>query len=298
MKYVIFTDSTSDLTTADCKQLGLWPEMYMQDITCYGENVPYDDVEAFYAKMDKGDYPAGELKTSSTGAEGFEKILDNILEKYKNEPNVAIVYASTSPYISSSTVSTGKAVLEEYQEKYPNRKFIHINTRSVSGGQAVYMKYLAGYVGDHIELYAEELSKHIVHLFTIHDMSYAANSGRFNIWKSMGMKLMSSLKLLAWMYFPYEGQLTTNGQTFRGDKILHAWVDYFVENRADDANFVRVCYGGEAEKEHAEKLVKLLKKRADLEDDQIQFVHIGPIIASHTGSTVLALFFKQKNDRS
>ena len=72
----------------------------------------------------------------------------------------------------------------------------------------------------------------------------------------------------------------------------------FIENRADDANFVRVCYGGEAEKEHAEKLVRLLKKKADLEDDQIQLVHIGPIIASHTGSTVLAMFFKQKNDRS
>ena len=295
-KYVIFTDSTSDLTTVDCKQLGLWPEMYMQEITCYGDNVPYDDVEAFYRKMDNGEYPAGELKTSSTGAEGFEKILDHIIEK--TGPDTTIVYASTSPYISSGTVDTGKAVLEDYQEKFQNRRFIHINTRCVSGGQAVYMKYLAAYRGDDIKEYAYGLSQHIVHLFTIHDLSYAAKSGRFNIWKSIGMKIMSSLKILPWMYFPYEGQLTTNGQIYRGDKILHEWVDYFVKNRADDANFVRVCYGGEAEKEHAEKLVRLLKKKADLEDDQINFVHIGPIIASHTGSTVLALFFKQKNERS
>ena len=295
-KYVIFTDSTSDLTTTDCKQLGLWPEMYMQEITCYGDNVPYDNVEAFYTKMDNGEYPPGELKTSSSGAAGFEKILDHIIEQTEND--VQIVYASTSPYISSSTVETGKAVLEEYREKYPNRRFIHINTHSVSGGQAVYMKYLSAYIGDNIASYAEDLSEHIVHLFTIHDMSYAAKSGRFNIWKSIGMKMMSSLKMMAWMYFPYEGQLTTNGHLFRGDKILHEWVNYFVENRAEDANFVRVCYGGEAEKEHAEKLVRLLKKKADLEDDQIQFVHIGPIIASHTGSTVLAIFFKQKDNRA
>ena len=98
-KYVIFTDSTSDLTIADCKRLKLWPEMYMQEITCYGDNVPYDDVEAFYRKMDKGDYPPGELKTSATGSEGFEKILDHIIAE--TESDTIIVYASTSPYISS-----------------------------------------------------------------------------------------------------------------------------------------------------------------------------------------------------
>ncbi len=295
MNYVIFTDLTSDLTPEECREINIWPEMFMQNITCYGKDVDCTNVEQFYANMDSGSYPAGELKTSTGSPSDLSDILDHIIAQ--TDPETAIVFATTSPYISPGTDRVAESVMSEYREKYPDRKFIHVNTKCVSGGEATYMHYLARYQGNNIEEYASELSKHIAHLFTIHDLRYAAKSGRFNLWQSIKATIASSLKILPWLYFPYEGQLTSNGRTFRGDKILRGWVDYFIENRAEDANYVRVCYGGSAQLEHVERLVRLLKKNADLADDQIHLTHIGPIIASHTGSTVLALFFKQKNER-
>ena len=174
MKYVIFTDSTSDLTTDECKNIGLWPEMFMQEITCYGHPIDYSDVEQFYKRMADGEFPAGELKTASGSADGFTTILDHIIEK--TDPEAAIVYASTSPFISEGTLTIGTTTMQDYQEKYPNRKFIHINSHSVSGGQAVFLRYLAKYGGEDIVEYANELSKHCIHLFTLRDFRYTRTS--------------------------------------------------------------------------------------------------------------------------
>ena len=70
-----------------------------------------------------------------------------------------------------------------------------------------------------------------------------------------------------------------------------------IENVADDNEFVRIGYGGEAELPRAEKLIRKLKERTDLTDEQIQLAHVSPIVGAHTGSTVLSFFFKQKNER-
>ena len=296
MKYAIFTDSTSDLTREECEQFGIWPEIFTQEVTCYGHQVDFSNADEFYAAMDRGEYPAGELKTASGNYEAITKILDDIIAQTKED--TVIVYASTSPHISSSTVTVGENAIEEYQKKHPERKFVHINSRCVSGGQAVFMYYLAKYGGDDIESYADELSKHCVHLFTLRDFRYARKSGRFNIVERIAMMTMTKLKISPWMYFPLDGKLSMNGQLFQGDKLLHEWAKYIANNRADDANYIRVCYGGAAEKSRAEKLIKLIKKHADIPEENIHLVHIGPIIASHTGSTVLAVFFKQENDRT
>lgn len=88
-----------------------------------------------------------------------------------------------------------------------------------------------------------------------------------------------------------------DGTPRRADKILREWVDYYVANAADDNDFVRIGYGGREELKRAEKLIRLLKDKTDLTDEQIQLVRVGPIIGTHTGSTVLSFFFKQKDVR-
>ena len=119
MKYAIFTDSTSDLTREECEQFGIWPEIFTQEVTCYGHPVDFSYADEFYAAMDRGEYPAGELKTASGNYEAITKILDDIIAQTKED--TVIVYASTSPHISSSTVTVGENAIEEYQKKHPER---------------------------------------------------------------------------------------------------------------------------------------------------------------------------------
>lgn len=295
MKYVIFSDLTCDLTREERKKYGIWPEVFTQDMTCDGKAVPHIDAESFYTHFDNGEYPPGSLKTASRGAAEAYRVLDDIIEKA--DPDATIVYAGVSPYMSSGTVTTVKLALDDYAEKYPDRKFIYIDTQCISNGQATFLEYLAKYDGDDIESFAAELRKHIVHLFTERDFRYSSQSGRYNIIERIAMLAMGAMHISPWMYAPSDDKLTMSSKIFRGDRLLHEWVQYYCDHVADDNEFVRIGYGGAAERPRAEKLIRLLKEKASLTDDQIQLTHVSPIVGAHTGSTVLSFFFKQKDER-
>ena len=85
-----------------------------------------------------------------------------------------------------------------------------------------------------------------------------------------------------------------------GLPVLRLKSDYLAiynNHVAPDNEFVRIGYGGAAELPRAQKLVRLLKERAGLTDEQIQLTHVSPIVGAHTGSTVLSFFFKQTDER-
>ena len=161
----------------------------------------------------------------------------------------------------------------------------------------LYLQYLAKYTGDDIETYGRELGKHIVHLFTESDLRYSAKSGRYNLIQRIAMMTMSLAHLSPWMYFPSNDKLSMDGCIRKGNKILHEWVDYYLEHVADDNEFVRIGYGGAKAQERAERLVELLESRTDLSRDRIQLAYVSPIVGAHTGDTVLSFFFKQRDER-
>ena len=99
------------------------------------------------------------------------------------------------------------------------------------------------------------------------------------------------------MYFPSNDKLSMDGRIRKGNKILHEWVDYYLEHVADDNEFVRIGYGGAKAQERAERLVELLESRTNLSRDRIQLAYVSPIVGAHTGDTVLSFFFKQRDER-
>lgn len=295
MKYAIFTDTTCDLTVNERKAYGIWPKMYEQHITYDGVDIDVHDPAAFYKKLEEGEYEPGRLKTSSAGGEAVAVVLDDIIEH--TDHDVAIVYAGISPYMSAGSVQTVKMVMDQYAEDYPNRRFIYVDTQCISNGLGAYLQYLAKYAGDDIETYGRELGKHIVHLFTESDLRYSAKSGRYNLIQRIAMMTMSLAHLSPWMYFPSNDKLSMDGRIRKGNKILHEWVDYYLEHVADDNEFVRIGYGGAKAQERAERLVELLESRTNLSRDRIQLAYVSPIVGAHTGDTVLSFFFKQRDER-
>lgn len=294
-KIAIVSDLTCDLPRQERIDIGIMPEVFTQNMDCDGKPVPHIDAESFYRHFDNGEYPAGSLKTSSAGMEEAYRVLDSALEN--SDKDAIIVYAGVSPYMSSGTVNTMMLALQDYREKYPERKFLCIDTQCISNGLATFLQYFVKYDGDDVEAYGHELGKHIVHLFTERDLTYSAESGRFNSLERFAMKTLSKFHISPWMYFPSDDKLSIASKIRRGDKILSEWVDYYIENVADDNEFVRIGYGGEAELPRAEKLIAKLKERTDLTDEQIQLARVSPIVGAHTGSTVLSFFFKQKGER-
>jgi DegV family protein with EDD domain len=295
MKYVIISDTTCDLTPDECATYGIWPQLFAQNITCNNEDIPLDDPETFYHHLENGDYPPGQLKTSSGGYDSAMQVLNDVVEYTKDD--TVVVYAGVSPHMSSGTIAMMQLALESYAKMYPYRKFIYIDTKCVSNGQATFLQYLAKYDGDDIEAFADKLGKHIVHLFTQSDLSYSAKSGRYNIVKRIAMMALSKLKLSPWMYFPSDGKLDMQGKLRHGDTILREWVNYYIEHAADDNEFIRIGYGGSVSQRRAEKFAQMLEERAGVTRDKIQMAYVSPVVGAHTGDTVLSFFFKQRDER-
>ncbi len=294
-EYVIFSDSTCDLTRQERINCGIWPDVYEQDVSCDGAPVDISDADEFYRHLENEDYKPGSLKTGASGYEHVAKILDDIIEH--TDDGSTIVFAGISPNMSEGTINMVSFVFNDYRKKYPSHEFVIVDTQCISNGLGTYLQYLADYRGDFIEEYAHELGKHIVHLFTIGNLNYAAKSGRYNTIEQIFMRSMTTLHLSPWMFFPSDDKLTTEKRPRRGDKILHEWVDYYVEHVADDNLFVRIGYGGEKSLKRAEKLIKLLEMKAGVTRDRIQLAHVSPTVGAHTGDTVLSFFFKQKDER-
>lgn len=294
-KYAIFTDATSDLTLAEREKYGIWPVQFEQETSYKGVAVDTSDPDAFYDKLSSGVYTPGNLKTAAASPSQAEALIEDIVNNTSDD--TIIVYAGVSPNMSAGTVGAVNIALEACAEKYPDREFIYVDSRSISNGLATFLQYLARYDGDDILSYGDELGKHMIHLFTLRDLSFSAKSGRFNLLERFAMGAMTTMKLSPWMHFPSADKLCMDGTPRRADKILREWVDYYVANAADDNDFVRIGYGGREELKRAEKLIRLLKDKTDLTDEQIQLVRVGPIIGTHTGSTVLSFFFKQKDVR-
>ena len=298
-KYAIFSDLTCDLTREERIKYGIMPEVFTQNMDCNGKPVPHIDANEFYEHFDNGEYPAGTLKTSSAGLKEAYRVLDSALEHA--DKDAVIVYVGVSPLMSSGTVNTMLLALNDYIEEHKDRDFMYIDSECISNGQATFLQYLAKYDGDDIEHYAYNLRKHIVHLFTERDFSYSAESGRYNGIERFTMKTFTKLHVSPWMHFPSDSKLSVSRLIRSGgkgkDKLVSAWVDYYIKNVADDNEFVRIGYGGTAELERAQLLIDQLKERAGLTDDQIQLARVSPIVGAHTGSTVLSFFFKQKNER-
>ena len=294
-KYVIFSDLTCDLTRQERINYGIWPEVYEQDVTYNGEPVDLSDPGEFYRRLENEEYEPGSLKTAASGYENVAKVLDDIIEH--TAEGTTIVYAGISPYMSAGSVNMVNMVFDDYRKEHPEYEFVIVDTQSISNGLGTYLQYLADYDGDFIEEYAHELGKHIVHLFTESNLNYTAKSGRYNMIEQIFMCGMTKLHLSPWMFFPSDDKLTTDKRPRRGDKILHEWVDYYIEHVADDNRFIRIGYGGEKSLKRAEKFIRLLECKAGVTRDQIQLAYVSPIVGAHTGDTVLSFFFKQKDER-
>ena len=292
--YVIFSDSTCDLTREERIKFGIWPEVCELLVTYDDEPIDISNAGEFYRHLKDGDYKPGLLKTAAPRFDNITRILDDIIKN--TSEGTKIVYAGISPKMSSGSVNIVNMAMDYYREEYPERDFIIVDTQCISNGLGTYLQYLAKYDGDDIEEYGYKLGKHIVHLFTESNLNYSARSGRYNCIERLRMRIATGLKISPWMFFPSDGKLSCEERFYRGNRILHAWADYYVENVADDNRFIRIGYGGEEAGERAKKFINILVKKG-VSRDQIQLAYVSPVVGAHTGETVLSFFFMQKKER-
>lgn len=285
--YIIFTDTSCDI---NAKTLEQW------NIPCVDLTFRFDDEDRdyvtndmsptdFYQKIREGKVS----KTSAANPSDFIAAFEPYLQR-----DTDILYIGFSSGLSN-TVSSSKIAAEELREKYPERKIITIDTLCASNGQGLVVYYSKQKRDEGADItenakYIEGLLPKLCHWFTVDDLSYLKRGGRISAASAF---VGGVLNIKPVMHVDDEGHLI-NMQKVRGrNQAIKAMVDKYTELADDKEHGVYFISHGDCLED-----AKLLESYiAELYDNNRATVieDIGPVIGSHTGPGVLALFFLGKH---
>lgn len=296
MAYVLATDSGCDISPEILESWGI----ISADLTFRfdGETEEYTNrempVSAFYDKMKAG----GVSRTSAVNQEAFSQLFRSYLEQ-----GIDVLYIGFDSGISS-TSQHGIAAANELAEEFPERKMIAIDTLCASGGQGLVVelalnKKNAGADIDEVAAFVREISPSVSHWFTVDDLMYLKRGGRVSAAAAIAGNLLNIRPVL---HMDDEGKLI-NMYKVRGRKAsIAALADEYVKralpaftgdmavaNGSSDINGSPYFINQGACMEDAKLLEKMIFEKTGRKAEHI--MDIGPVIGSHTGPGILALFF-------
>ena len=283
-KFKIITDSSCDLTSEIAEQLEI-------DVLCLSvltENKVYKNYldgreisPTDYYKMLRDGLMA---KTAAANIEDFNDIFTKWLDE-----GYDILYLGFSSALSG-TFNTGKIVADEMSEKYPDRKIYCVDTLSASLGQGMMVYYAAnlqknGASIDEVRDWVEENKLNQSHLFTVNDLHHLQRGGRVS--KTTAI-IGSALGVKPLMHCDNEGKLVKTGVVRGRQASLDSLVKRMKETIINaEGQTVFISHGDCID--DVNTLADELRSRLGVKEVVINY--IGPVIGSHTGAGVVALFF-------
>ena len=278
--YVLITDSACDILP---DKLAEWnvemiPLAFLFTDTAK-EQLDHDEpIAEFYKSMRDGRI----AKTSCINEDRFVSVFTPMLEAGKD-----ILYLAFSSGLSA-TCENAKKVAADLSKKYPERKFVVIDSLAASAGQGLFV-YLAvknREAGMSLEENAAALEKevlHVCHWFTVDDLKHLKRGGRVSAATAL---LGTALDVKPVLHVDNEGHLIKMTQVRGRKKSIRRMAEKLGETiRAESPIFISHgdCLAD------AELLRDLLKKEYGREVTLITW--IGSVIGAHSGPGTLALFF-------
>lgn len=285
--YVIITDSTSDISQkiADELNVVVLPLQFEMDGLVYRNFADEREMTSseFYDNMRKGKTS----KTSQINVNDFCEYFSEYLEK-----GTDILYLSFSSGLSG-TYNASCMAINEVKEKYPERKIISVDTLAASMGEGLMVYYAAqhkknGMGIDELAQWVESNRLNFCHWFTVDDLHHLKRGGRVSAATAI---VGSALQIKPVMHVDDEGHLI-NVAKVRGRKAsLEALVNKMEGSYIEEYDIVMISHGDCLS--DAEYVASLIKKKFKSVKDVI-IGNVGPVIGSHTGPGVVALFYVGK----
>ena len=278
--YVLITDSACDILP---DKLAEWnvemiPLAFLFTDTAKEQLDHEEPIAEFYKSMRNGRI----AKTSCINEDRFVSVFTPMLEAGKD-----ILYLAFSSGLSA-TCENAKKVAADLTKKYPERKFVVIDSLAASAGQGLFV-YLAVKnrdAGMSLEENAAALEKevlHVCHWFTVDDLKYLKRGGRVSAATAL---LGTALDVKPVLHVDNEGHLIKMTQVRGRKKSIRKMAEKLGETiRAESPIFISHgdCLAD------AELLRDILKKEYGREVTLITW--IGSVIGAHSGPGTLALFF-------
>jgi len=284
--YVFMTDSDSDLlySIADEKHIPVVKMPYTLDGKEYlDDNGRAGVEEAFFKRMRDGAMPNTSLLPTAVYLEYFEPIL-------KEKDLLFIAFSSQM----SSTINNIYEAREQLLEKYPERKFIVVDTLSISGPQTLlilgaHALYEQGRSMEEVEQWVKDNRMRAHAWLTVGDLKYLARGGRIS---STSAFFGSMLDIKPIICMGRGGKLDPAEKVQGRKKALRTIVDRTAELIENPEEQTVIILQGDVPEE-AERLKEMLAQRVP-EIKEIRIQIIGPVIGAHCGPGTLACCFMGK----
>ena len=283
--YVIVTDSTSDLPAS--------LEQELEVVVIPMEFTINED--SYHHYPDERELPTAELyrrlregetaKTTQISPQQYRDTFLPILESGRD-----VFYLCFSSLLSGS-YNSACITAADMAEEYPDAKIRVIDTLAASLGEgmtvydAVYKKR-AGLDIDELEAWVLAERCRFCHRVTVDDLYHLQRGGRITI----GAAIVGSvLGMKPMIHMDDTGRLVTTGKLRGRKKALGALVEQMAATCPQPKGQTIFIGHGDC-MEDAEYVKSLVEQRFPVKEVIISY--IGPVIGSHTGPGVLALFFR------
>ncbi len=282
-KFAILTDTGSDLPEAYYAEheVGkIWLGFTMDGVTYDGTETPLPDTKEFYGALRGGAMP----KTFQVTPEQAEKHI----EPYAAAGRDVLVVAFSSGL--SGTYLSYLVAARELMARYPVQIAV-VDSLCASYGQGLLVDYIVKKADAGADLaetvaYAEDLKRHICHIFTVEDLYHLKRGGRVT---GATAFVGTVLNIKPILHVDDEGHLIPIGKVMGRKKSVSALVERMNATQTlgpDDPIYIS---HGDCE-EDVEYLIKLLRR--DYGDRPIFVNMIGSVIGAHSGAGTLAVFYR------
>ena len=284
--YVFMTDSDSDLlySIADERNIPVVKMPYSLDGKEYFDDNGRSGVEKdLFDKMRKGATPSTSCLPTDAYLEYFEPILQ--------EKDLLFIAFSSQ---MSSTINNIFEAREQLLKKYPARKFIVVDTLSISAPMTLLVLgahdlYLQGKSMEEVEKWVLDNRMRAHAWLTVGDLKYLARGGRIS---STSAFFGSMLDIKPIICMGKGGKLDPAEKVQGRKKALRTIVDRTAEYIEHPEDQTVVIMQADVEEE-AKALEKMLRQHIPaIKDIRIQTV--GPVIGAHCGPGTLACCFMGK----
>lgn len=284
--YVFMTDSDSDLyyQIADERKIPVVRMPYTLDGKEYLDDNGRSGVEtAFFRRMREGATPNTSLLPTEIYLEYFEPIL-------KEKDLLFIAFSSKM----SSTINNIFEAREKLLKKYPERKFIVVDTLSISGPMSLLVigahdLYLQGKSMEEVEQWVLDNRMRSHAWLTVGDLKYLARGGRIS---STSAFFGSMLDIKPIICMGKGGKLDPAEKVQGRKKAIRTILDRTLEYIEHPEDQTIIIMQADVPDE-ADRLAELLRQHLPtLKGVRIQ--KVGPVIGAHCGPGTLACCFMGK----
>ncbi len=282
--FEIVTDSSADLDDEMVRKLGV--ETLPLSFTVNGKTYhDYPDKREMEPRVFFDMLRAGDLSTTAAvNVSQYQELLEPMLQAGKD----VLILAFSSGL--SATYNSSRMAVDELKLKYPERKLYTVDTLCASLGQGL-LVYLAarerakGKSIDEVFDWAVAHKLSICHEVTVDDLHFLKRGGRISATTAV---VGSMLQIKPIIYLDDEGKLINTGKARGRQASLNALVDRMEKRAADPQNSPAFIVHGDC-LEDAEQVARMVRERLGVKDIYINYV--GPVIGSHTGPGLIALFY-------